>query len=82
MNNKSLGFVKFGQKAFYHGNTYDVDRPSSDFSKIAEAFGAKGYTITTLNDLDSNIEKIITQEGVKVIDIHTDPEELLPKGFF
>ncbi|TXT58724.1 MAG: putative acetolactate synthase large subunit [Promethearchaeota archaeon] len=78
INNSALGFVKFGQAMLYRKNYYDTDRPNTDFSKIAEAFGGKGYRIEKLGDLDPTIEKAIHSEGFTLVDVVIDPYEFLP----
>ncbi len=82
LNNAALGFVKFGQMIMYQRNLYNTERPKTDFARIAESLGAKGYTIKTLDELDSQIPEIINKEGVKLVNVYIDPNELLPPNFY
>jgi acetolactate synthase-1/2/3 large subunit len=82
INNKSLGFVKFGQAMLYKHRFYDTDRPDTDFSRLAEAFGGNGIRVEKLQELDSAIEEAINLEGFNLVDVVVDPIELLPPNFY
>nr|MDO8114630.1 thiamine pyrophosphate-binding protein [Candidatus Sigynarchaeota archaeon] len=82
INNAALGFVKFGQGLLQQGRYYETDRPSTDFARIAEAFGGAGMRIEHLSDLDPSIHDAITTEGFKLVDVIVDPKELLPQNFY
>lgn len=63
MNNQVLGMVRQWQKLFYaHRFSQTVlDRPT-DYMKLAEAFGVKGYTIRTAEDVESVLTEALQQE--------------------
>ena len=82
INNNSLGFVKFGQAMLYKHRFYDTDRPDTDFSRLAEAFGGNGIRVEKLQELDSAIEEAINLEGFNLVDVVVDPIELLPPNFY
>jgi acetolactate synthase-1/2/3 large subunit len=82
INNFSLGFVKFGQAMMYKHRYYDTDRPNTDFTKIAEAFGGRGTKVERLSELDDAIKAAITSDGFNLVDITVDPIELLPPNFY
>ncbi|UYP44161.1 3D-(3,5/4)-trihydroxycyclohexane-1,2-dione hydrolase [Candidatus Lokiarchaeum ossiferum] len=82
LNNQTLGFIKFGQAMMYKQRYYHTDRPKSPFVQIAESFGATGTEITSLEELDTLLPKIINTKGFHVLDIQTDPKELLPPNFY
>jgi acetolactate synthase-1/2/3 large subunit len=82
INNRSLGFVKFGQAMLYKKRYYETDRPDTDFAKIAEAFGGRGYRVEKLNRLDSIIQKAIHSQGFNLVDVKIDPWELLPPNSY
>jgi acetolactate synthase-1/2/3 large subunit len=82
INNRSLGFVKFGQAMLYKKRYYQTDRPDTNFAKIAEAFGGTGFRVEKLEQLDSTIQKAINSEGFTLVDVKIDPWELLPPNSY
>lgn len=82
LNNSSLGFVKFGQTFLYKKRYYETDRPTTDFSKIINAFGGYGVTIDKLKDLDEAIRTAINSRGLNLVDVLVDKEDLLPPNFY
>jgi thiamine pyrophosphate-dependent acetolactate synthase large subunit-like protein len=45
-----------GKRFFYQWRYYDVDRPDTDFAKIANSFGARGVTIRKLKNWKKNLD--------------------------
>ncbi len=82
INNNSLGFVRFGQAAYFPGLVYETDRPALDFARIATAFGWEGHVVEHLVDLDSTIANAIKGGGLHLVDVKVDRKELLPPSFF
>ncbi|TFG00544.1 MAG: thiamine pyrophosphate-binding protein [Promethearchaeota archaeon] len=82
INNRSLGFVKFGQAMLYKKRYFQTDRPNTDFAKITEAFGGNGFRVEKLNELDSKIQKAINSNGFNLVDVKIDPWELLPPNSY
>jgi thiamine pyrophosphate-dependent acetolactate synthase large subunit-like protein len=82
LNNASLGFVKYGQALLYEWHYYDVDRPDSDFAKIANSFGARGVSIKTIQELERELQYSTKNHGFHVLDVKTDPKELLPINYY
>ncbi len=82
INNFSLGFIKFGQAMLFKHRYYETDRPKTDFAKIAEAFGGKGYHVDRLSELDHTLKDAFKGEGFKLVDISVDPKEFLPPNFY
>lgn len=82
INNRSLGFVKFGQAMLYKKRYYETDRPNTDFAKVTEAFGGTGYKVEQLDQLDSTIKKAIKSKGFNLVDVKIDPWELLPPNSY
>jgi acetolactate synthase-1/2/3 large subunit len=82
INNRSLGFVKFGQAMLYKKRYYETDRPNTDFAKVTEAFGGTGYKVEQLDQLDSTIQKAINSKGFNLVDVKIDPWELLPPNSY
>ena len=83
LNNSALGFIKFGQAMLHQKRYIDVDRPNTNFVKIAKAFGIKARKVSILNELDEVIKESINKtKGIHLIDVITDPDELLPPNFY
>jgi len=78
INNRALGFVKFGQIFMYRKRLLDTDRPTTHFAAIMAAFGGTGLTVDKLDDLDATIHHAVHSPGVHLIDVLVDPQELLP----
>ncbi len=80
MNNNVLGMVRQWQKLFYNGRYCNTTLNSpTDYVKLAEAFGAKGFRAEGKTELKSVMEAAFKQDGPVVIccDIHED-ENVLP----
>ena len=78
INNSALGFIKFAQTFLYGKRYYETDRPQTNFSKIVEAYGGKGYRVQKLSELDSTVQIAINSKGFNLVDVVVDPEEFLP----
>ena len=61
---------------------YEIERPKTDFAKIAEAFGGTGYQVERLSELDPTLKDAFTGDGFKLIDVSVDQMELLPPNFY
>lgn len=78
-DNRTLGMVRQWQKLFY-GERYsstDLDANKTDFVKIAEAFGAKGYRLDDEKDAEKTIKSALAETGVAVVDCVIDKDELV-----
>ena len=82
INNNALGFVKFGQKMLYQNRVYDTDRPVFDFARLADLLAVTGYVVNNLSQLDSTLDEAINSQSLQIIDVKTDPDELLPPNFY
>jgi len=85
MNNSVLGMVRQWQSAFYdkrYSSTI-LDR-KTDFVKLADAFGAKGYRVTNIEELDRTIKECIDTESPVLIDCIIDKDDrvlpMIPPG--
>ena len=62
LNNGCLGMVRQLQDLFYGGRLNAVDIPDQpDFVKLAEAYGAEGYRVAKLEDLESHAPHRVCQ---------------------
>lgn len=75
MNNNCLGMVRQWQNFFYEGRYSEttLDRPT-DYVKLAEAFGAKAFRITKVEEIDEVLRKALDSNEPVLIDymINTD----------
>lgn len=85
MNNGVLGMVRQWQNLFYHKHYSQTTlERKTDFVKLADAFGLKGYRITKRDELSSIVAKAMNEEGPVLVDCLIDKDELvlpmLPPG--
>ncbi|NFG61783.1 biosynthetic-type acetolactate synthase large subunit [Clostridium sp. CMCC3677] len=69
MNNNALGMVRQWQTLFYEKRYSEttLDR-QTDYVKLAEAFGAKGFRVEKREDLEETLKKAIASEEPVLID--------------
>lgn len=85
MNNGVLGMVRQWQNLFYHKHYSQttLDR-KTDFVKLADAFGLKGYRISNREELSGVVAKAMNEDGPVLVDCLIDKDELvlpmLPPG--
>ena len=85
MNNGVLGMVRQWQNLFYHKHYSQttLDR-KTDFVKLADAFGLKGYRISNREKLSDVVAKAMNEDGPVLVDCLIDKDELvlpmLPPG--
>lgn len=85
VNNRVLGMVRQWQTFFYDkrysSTTLERD---TDYVKLAEAFGAKGYRVTTIEEFDKAIKDAFASKRPCVIDAVIDKDEkvlpMIPAG--
>lgn len=76
MNNYMLGMVAQWQRTFYNRRYMGVHQHNCpDYVKIAEAYGAQGIKVQSLQELEKAIKSALKTEVATVIDIPIDPEE-------
>ena len=69
INNHVLGMVRQWQTLFYgkrYSNTVLNDKV--DFAKLADALGAKGYTVKTVEEFERAFKEAVKGEGAYLID--------------
>ena len=76
MNNKSWGAEKAYQKDFFGKRYIGSDISSPPFDKIAELYGAKGFKIRKLSEVNKVIKKALKIKKPVVIDVDVDPKAL------
>ena len=84
-NNGTLGMVRQWQTSFY-GKRYSNTDPQrrTDFVKLAEAFGAKGYRATNIAEFKAAFADAMKQKGPSWIDCRIGKDEkvlpMIPGG--
>lgn len=75
-NNTVLGMVRQWQTALY-GKRYSNTDPhrQTDYVKLAEAFGAKGYRCTTIDEFKQVMKEAVNADGPVIIDAVVDKDE-------
>ena len=76
LNNKSWGAEKAYQKDFFGKRYLGADISSPPFDKVANFYGAKGYRIKKLSDVNSVFKKALKVNKPVVIDVDVDPKAL------
>ena len=84
-NNQVLGMVRQWQTTFYEKRYSDTDpHRKTDFVKLAEAFGAKGYRATTPAEFRAAFTDAMKQQGPSWIDCRIGKDEkvlpMIPGG--
>jgi len=85
MNNAVLGMVRQWQTVFY-GKRYSSSQPErvTDYVKVAEGFGARGYMVTTPEEFAAALDDALASGKPCWIDCRIDREErvlpMIPAG--
>lgn len=74
-NNRSLGMVKLEMEVAGIPDL-ETDMVNPDFTKVAEAMGMPGITITEPGDVRSEIERAFRMDGPVLVTVQTDPNAL------
>lgn len=85
MNNTVLGMVRQWQKLFYGKRFSQTDpKRATDFIALASAFGIKGMSINSAEEVDAVLEKAFALNEPVVIDCKISPDEnvlpMIPPG--
>ena len=76
MNNKSWGAEKAYQKDFFGKRYLGADITSPAFDKVAELYGAKGFKVKKISELNEAVRASIKCNKPAVIDVDVDPKAL------
>lgn len=85
LNNSMLGMVAQWQRLFYKSRYAAVKLGSvPDFAKLAQAYGAEGVRIGSLNEFSGAVKKALKCDVTTVIDVPINPEDdvfpMVPPG--
>ena len=76
VHNCILGMVGQWQRLFYnHHYSQSELKGKTDFVKLAEAMGIKGYRLTKKEELESRLPEILAEKGPTLIDVMIPEEE-------
>ena len=76
MNNKSWGAEKAYQKDFYGKRYLGADISSPPFDKVAELYGAKGFKVQKVSEINQTVREALKINKPVVIDVDVDPKAL------
>lgn len=75
LKNNTLGQIKWEQMVFLGNPEYGCDLEPIDFAKIAEACGARGFTVTDPKDCARVLREAFDAPGPVLVEAVTDPNE-------
>jgi len=79
MNNSWLGMVRQWQELFYDKRYSFTYLENPDFQKVAQAYGIPSARVTSLDELDEAIEKMMSSEGAFLLEACVgDGENVFP----
>jgi len=78
LNNSVLGMVRQWQTMFFDQrySATTMER-KTDYCKLAEAFGAKGFRISNINKLDPVLDQALKLNEPVVVDVVIDRDEMV-----
>ena len=76
MNNKSWGAEKAYQKDFFGKRYIGADISSPPFDKVAKLYGAKGFRVEKISEINEAVKAAIDSKKPSVIDVVVDPKAL------
>ncbi len=76
MNNKSWGAEKAYQRDFYGERYIGADISSPPFDKVAELYGAKGFSVERTSEISEAVNAALKCGNQQLVDIAVDPKAL------
>ena len=76
MNNQSWGAEKAYQKDFFGKRYLGADISSPSFDKVAELYGAKGFKVKKISEINEAVRAAIKCNKPAVVDVDVDPNAL------
>jgi acetolactate synthase-1/2/3 large subunit len=85
LNNRFLGMVRQWQELFFHRRySHSCLAVAPDFQKVAEAYGAHGWSVTDPGEVEGALREALATPGPCVLDFRVDREEnvypMVPAG--
>ena len=76
VNNNVLGMVRQWQTLFYDERySFTTLNPDIDYVKLAEAFGATGFNVTDVKELDDTLRKALEIKGPVIVNCLVDKDD-------
>lgn len=72
-DNRSLGYVKWEMEAADY-KPYETDLVNPDLGKVAEAIGIHSETVTSPDELEDAMKRLMEYEGPALLSVTTDPD--------
>jgi thiamine pyrophosphate-dependent acetolactate synthase large subunit-like protein len=76
MNNQSWGAEKAYQKDFFGKRYLGADITSPSFDKVAELYGAKGFKVKKISEINEAVRAAVKCNRPAVVDVDVDPSAL------
>jgi len=76
MNNQSWGAEKAYQKDFFGKRYLGADITSPPFKKVAELYGAKGFKVNKISEINEAVRAAVKCNKPAVVDVDVDPSAL------
>jgi len=70
-NNARFGTIRMHQARSFPGRVTSTELTNPDFARWGESFGAKGFTIESVSDVEGVVEEAMAHEGAVVVDVRT-----------
>jgi acetolactate synthase-1/2/3 large subunit len=77
-NNGSYGTIRMHQEIAYKRRVHGTLLKNPDFAKWAESFGAKGLSLSSIEDAPKIVEQTLAYDGPVVVDVKTALEHITP----
>jgi acetolactate synthase-1/2/3 large subunit len=77
-NNGSYGTIRMHQERSFPRRNHGTDLTNPDFAKWGEAFGAKGFTIKTVEEAPAVVAAALAHDGPVVVDVRTTLDHIAP----
>ena len=74
-NNSRLGMVRELQKNGYNSNYFAVEIDSPDFMLLAQAYGLESGMVTSNEELEAGLERLLRDDKPYLLEIKVDSEE-------
>jgi thiamine pyrophosphate-dependent acetolactate synthase large subunit-like protein len=76
LNNGCWGAEKAYQRDFFNGRYIGADIPNPPYDKLAELWGARGFRVDRIEQVEAAVNSAVQCGKPAVIDIHVDPNAL------
>lgn len=84
LNNNFLGMVRQWQQLFFDKRYSFTELTNPDFITIGKGFGIEGHKVTSRDELDSSLQKMIDHDGPYLLEVVIEKEDnvfpMVPTG--